>query len=149
MRQVVEHQQAVPLGREGELGQSAVADAQVQFDAGSRRSTQHMRHRGGNRATAADNQHVAAVLAAHMVQRRHDAGHPVAIGRHACGLDLAAHPGQQRFAQDAEMLAIAFGRVVRRHRAGMERPQQRFAVVLVQCRPLQRLGHIAMALGQC
>ena len=131
MRQGVEAEQRMALGVEGKLADGRVAYAQIQFHEGLRRSTQNLRHGGGNRAAAADQQHVAAVLAAHMVQRSTDTGDKGGIARHTGRMEFALGPLQQGLAQPPEMFAVALGRFGLGMGAGVQAVNQRVAVVLV------------------
>ena len=74
MRQHVEAEQRVPLGRENKFGNSAVSDSKIEFDNSFWWGTKDMSDRGGNRPPAGYQQNIAFAVLAHMIECASDAG---------------------------------------------------------------------------
>ena len=82
----------VPLRREGQLSDRAVADAEIQLHGCFWSGAQQMANRRTDGAAATEHQHVAAVLSSDMVQCTGNAPDELRIRWHADGARHAIHP---------------------------------------------------------
>ena len=135
------------FGRECKLRHRRIANAHIKFNGGLGPGAQDEPHSGGNRPAAAHQEHVALVLAFHVLQRVGYALNPLRIAGHAHGAGCAVGPLHQSGTQYSKMISdcLRCGRFGQRF--GVNRGNDGSAVVLVQAIPGQWLMGQICALG--
>lgn len=137
MGQGVVGQQHMAFGIKHQLGNGTVAYPHVEFNGGFAARAENLAHSCGDGATAADDQHVAGVLATHMIQCRYDSVQKLGITGHALGAHDAVHPLGQAIPQQSEMVLEHFRRVGAGQWVGANSRDHRLTVVFVKTGPSQ------------